>query len=463
MFLEDARGIVVSSYMEISILADAIGADRGVYRMVSGKRSGALSEKARSVTVGGVHDELRYTEPYTIFFKRAKGSKVYDVDGKTYTDFLLGYGPLILGHCHPKVVQAVKRAAAVSDLWGIGTTELEYKLAEKITQHVPSAEKVRFCNAGSDATFHAIRLARAFTGRKKILKFEGGYHGWHDYVDISVMPPADKVGTPWPVSAGTLPEAMAQTIIIPWNDVDALGRAIAQYKDELAAVITEPILHNIGVVMPKEGFIQTIRELTERHGIIFILDEVITAFRHSLGGAQKLFGIRPDLTAFAKAMANGYPIGGLAGRADIMNRLRPLGDVHMAATYYSHPISVAASLATIGELENGRVHEHMDGIVDVIEKGLNQLIQDHKLKAQVRRFHSIFTLYFTDAEIYNYPSVLSNDAETYSKYCASMRDQGIILSTHHLKRCHLSAAHTKADANKFLTCAKNAFEKLKTQ
>jgi len=431
--------------------------------MVSGKKSQILFEKAKSVAVGGVHDELRYTEPYMLFFKRAAGSKLYDVDGKTYTDFLLGYGPLILGHCHPKVVQAVKKAAATSDLWGIGTTEMEYKLADKVTHHIPSAEKVRFCNAGSDATFHAIRLSRAFTGRKKILKFEGGYHGWHDYVDISVMPPADKVGTPWPVSAGTLPEAVAQTIVIPWNDVDALGRAIAQYKDELAAVITEPILHNIGVVMPKEGFLQTIRELTERYGIIFILDEVITAFRHSLGGAQKLFGIKPDLTAFAKAMANGYPIGGLAGRSDIMNRLRPLGDVHMAATYYSHPISVAASLATIGELENGRVHEHMDGIVDMIEKGLNQLIQDFKLKAQVRRFHSIFTLYFTDAEIYNYPSVLSNDAEMYNKYCASMRDQGIILSTHHLKRCHLSAAHTKADANKFLTCTKNAFEKLGTQ
>ena len=429
--------------------------------MVSGKKSEALAEKAKSVTVGGVHDELRYTEPYTLFLKRAKGSKIYDIDGKVYTDFLLGYGPLILGHCPPKVVEAVKRAAAVSDLWGIGTTELEYRLAEKIAQHVPSAEKVRFCNAGSDATFHAIRLARAFTGRKKILKFEGGYHGWHDYVDISVMPPADKVGTPWPVSAGTLPEAMAQTIVVPWNDIDALERAVSQYKDELAAVITEPILHNIGVVMPKEGFLQTIRELTERHGIVFILDEVITAFRHSIGGAQKLFGIKPDLTAFAKAMANGYPIGGLAGRSDIMNRLRPLGDVHMAATYYSHPISVAASLATIGELESGKVHERMDGLVDMIVKELTQLIEDFRLKAQVRRFHSIFTLYFTDAEIENYRSVLSNNAEMFAKYRKTMTEQGIILSTHHLKRCHLSAAHTKADANKFLASAKRAFETLK--
>jgi len=429
--------------------------------MVSGERSRVLTEKAKSVAVGGVHDELRYLEPSLIFFKRAKGSKVYDIDGKTYTDFLLGYGPLILGHCHPKVVQAVKRATEISDLWGIGTTELEYKLSEKITQHIPSAEKVRFCNAGTDATFHAIRLSRAFTGRKKILKFEGGYHGWHDYVDISVMPPADKVGTPWPVSAGILPEAMAQTIVVPWNDVDALERAIAQYKDELAAVITEPILHNIGVVMPKEGFLQTIRELTERHGILFILDEVITAFRHSLGGAQKLFGVKPDLTTFAKAMANGYPIGCLTGRADVMNRLKPLGDVHMAGTYYANPISVAASLATLGELEKGKIHDHMDGVVDVIVKGLTQLIEDFRLKAQVRRFHSIFALYFTDAELVNYASVLSNDADMYARYFKSMMDQGIILSTHHLKRCHVSAVHTKADANKFLTCAKKAFETLK--
>jgi len=428
--------------------------------MVSGKKSELLSEKAKSVAVGGVHDELRYTEPYALFFKKAAGSKLYDVDGKTYTDFLLGYGPLILGHCHPKVVQAVKKAAATSDLWGIGTTEMEYKLAEKVTHHIPSAEKVRFCNAGSDATFHAIRLSRAFTGRKKILKFEGGYHGWHDYVDISVMPPADKVGTPWPVSAGILPEAMAQTLVVPWNDVDALERAISQNKNELAAVITEPILHNIGVVMPKEGFLQTIRELTERHGIVFILDEVITAFRHSLGGAQKLFGVKPDLTTFAKAMANGYPIGCLTGRADIMNRLRPLGDVHMAGTYYSHPISIAAGLATVAELESGRVHERMDGLVDMISKGLTQLIQDFNLKAQVKHFHSIFTLYFNDAEIRNYASVLGNDAEMYNKYRDSMRDQGIILSTHHLKRCHVSAAHTKADATKFLASAKKTFEKI---
>jgi glutamate-1-semialdehyde 2,1-aminomutase len=223
--------------------------------MVAEKKSQDLFEKAKSVTVGGVHDELRYTEPYMLFFKRAAGSKLYDIEGRTYTDFLLGYGPLILGHCHPKVVQAVKKAAETSDLWGIGTTEMEYKLAERVTHHIPSAEKVRFCNAGSDATFHAIRLARAFTGRKKILKFEGGYHGWHDYVDISVMPPADKVGTPWPVSAGSLPEAMAQTIIVPWNDADTLEKTILKYKDDLAAVITEPILHNIGVVMPEDGAI----------------------------------------------------------------------------------------------------------------------------------------------------------------------------------------------------------------
>jgi len=268
LFLSSVDRIVILSDTEICISAGLLRGERGAWWMVPQKKSEILSEKARSVTVGGVHDELRYTDPYTLFLKRAKGSKIYDIDGKAYTDFLLGYGPLVLGHCHPKVVQAVKRAAAISDLWGIGTTEFEYKLAEKITQHVPSAEKVRFCNAGSHATFHAIRLARAFTGKKKILKFEGGYPGWHDYVDISVMPPLDKVGTPWPVSARILPEGVAQTIVLPWNDVATLERAVSQYKDELAAIITELILHNIGVVMPKEGFLHTIRELTERHGII---------------------------------------------------------------------------------------------------------------------------------------------------------------------------------------------------
>jgi len=428
--------------------------------MVAKTTSEILSEKEKLVTVGGVHDELRYTETHNIFFKKARGSKLWDIEGKTYADFLLGYGPLILGHCPPKVVHAVQKAAEVSDLWGIGTTELEYKLAEKVTQLIPSAEKVRFCNAGTDATYHAIRLSRAFTGRKKILKFEGGYHGWHDYVDISVMPPADKVGTPWPVSAGTLPEAMAQTIIIPWNDFDILESTINQYKDELAAIITEPILHNVGVIMPKDGFLQRIRELTAAHGIVFILDEVITAFRHSLGGAQKLFRIKPDLTTIAKAMANGYPIGALVGRSDIMNRLKPVGDVHMAGTYYSNPISMAAGLATISQLEKGNGHKHMDELVDQITKGLTELIQDYKLKAQVKRFHSIFTLYFTDEEITNYKSVLSNNAIMYSQYWKSMNKQGIILSPHHLKRCHVSTAHTKADVNRFLTSAENAFKSI---
>jgi len=424
------------------------------------EKSKGLYERAKRVTVGAVHDDFRFTEPHPIFFKKAEGKMLYDVDGNEYIDFHMAFGPVILGHCHPKVTRAVQEQAETGEIWGVGSTEDECRLSEKIVEYIPSAEKVRFCNAGTDATFHAIRLSRAYTGRKKIIKFEGAYHGWHDFVDMAVAPPADKVGTKYPVSTGMLPEAMEKTIVLPWNDEDSFEKAVKENGEDIAAVIVEPILHNVGCVMPKEDFLQTLREITEKEGIVFIFDEVITAFRHDLGGMQRVFGVMPDLTCFAKSLANGYTIGGVGGVKEIMDQLKPIGGAHMAGTYCANPISVAAALATLAELEDGKVHQHLFHLGDMIRKGLSGVIEELKLKAQVAGFRSIFNIYFTDEEIINYRSLLSNDSELFMKYNREMREHGFLFVAHPLKRCHLSAAHTEEDARHFIEATHDVLSSL---
>lgn len=419
-----------------------------------------LYERAKRVAVGAVHDDFRFTEPHPIFFKKAIGEMLYDVDGNEYLDFHMAFGPVILGHCHPKVTRAVQEQAEKCEVWGFGSTEDECKLGEKVVEYIPSVEKVRFCNAGTDATYHAIRLARAHTNKKKIMKFEGAYHGWHDYVDMAVAPPADKVGMKYPVSTGILPEAMEKTIVVPWNDEGSFVKAVKENREDLAAVIVEPILHNVGCIMPKEGFLQMMREVTEREGIVLIYDEVITGFRHDLGGAQKVFGVTPDMTCFAKSLANGYAIGGVGGIDEIMDQLKPLGGAHMAGTYCSNPISVAAALATLAELGDGTAHQRLFKLGDMIRKGLSDVIEDLKVKAQVAGYRSIFNIYFTDEEIVNYRSLLRNDSGLFMKYNREMRELGFLFVAHPLKRCHLSAAHTEEDVASFVKASRDVLTKL---
>jgi len=423
------------------------------------ERSKELYERAKRVIPGGVSDFLRYFKPYPIFIEKASGCKVYDVDGNEYIDFLLGYGPVILGHCHPKVTEAVKEQVDKIELFGFGCSELEFKVAEKLVENIPSVEMVRFCNAGSDATFHAIRLARAYTKKKKILKFEGAYHGWHDYVNISVMPPPDKLGEIYPQSDGMLLDAMKNTIIVPFNDLDAFEEKVRENKDELAAVIVEPILHNVGCILPEDGFLKAIREVTEKYGIVLIFDEVITCFRHHIGGVQRIFNVKPDLTCVAKSMANGYTIGAVGGIEEIMKLVKPLGNVHIGATYYANPISLAAALATLQELEKGEVYDHIFKLGEYMRKELSKVIEDLKLKAQVVGFRSITTLYFTDEPINNYRSLLSNDNEMFYEFFNEMVKQGVIMSPHPLKRWHLSLAHTKEDIDAFINSAEESLRK----
>lgn len=282
----------------------------------------ALVERAQRVLPGGLNSVNRAL-PWPLAFVGAQGAYLTDADGKQYLDYHAAFGPFILGHNHPRVNAAVKAAMDKVDLIGAGVTDLEVELAEKICQHVPCAERVMLANSGSEATFYALRLARAVTGRKKIVKFQGAYHGWHDAVLMNVISPPEKIGQKDPLSLGMLPEVIDQTLVMPFNDVEAINELMLQQADEIAAILVEIIPHNIGIVMPRPEFLRALRELCTRHGTVLIYDEVITGFRHALGGYQQICGVLPDLATFAKAMANGYPIAALAGKAELMERFAP--------------------------------------------------------------------------------------------------------------------------------------------
>lgn len=301
----------------------------------------ALVERARRVIPGGVNSTNRIL-PWPMAFVHADGAYLSDADGRQYIDYHAAFGPLILGHNHPRVNAAVAEAMGRLDIIGTGVTDIEVELAELLVKHIPCAERVLLTNSGSESTYAAIRLARAVTGRSKLIKFQGTYHGWHDSVLMNVISPPDKIGQYDPLSLGMDPDVIAKTLILPFNDIEAVAETLQNHADEIAAVIVEVIPHNIGCVMPRREFLQALRDLTRQYGIVLIYDEVITGFRHALGGYQAIAGVTPDLATFAKAMANGYPIAALAGSAELMDRFGPGGGVLFAGTYNGHAVGVSA-------------------------------------------------------------------------------------------------------------------------
>ncbi|GIV82541.1 MAG: glutamate-1-semialdehyde 2,1-aminomutase [Anaerolineae bacterium] len=409
--------------------------------------------RARRVIPGGVNSVNRAL-PWPFVPVRAEGATITDADGKTYLDYHAAYGPLILGHNHPRVNAAVRAAMERLDIVGAGVTDMEVELAEVMVRHVPSAERVLLTNSGSEATYAALRLARAVTGRNRIVKFQGTYHGWHDAVLMNVITPAEKIGRRDLLSLGMSPGVVEQTLILPFNDVEAVTEAVQRHGHELAAILVEVIPHNIGCVLPRPDFLQTLRRLTEEHGILLIFDEVITGFRHDLGGYQKICGVTPDLSTFAKAMANGYPIAALAGRAQFMDRFGPGGGVFFAGTYNGHPVGVAAALATIAELEDGRVHRHCFELARQTADGLQAIAEEVGIPMTVARFGSVFVPYFMEGPIESYTDLLRNDTERDLWFRRSMCEQGIFLLPVALKRNHVSAAHTQADIDRTLETAR---------
>jgi glutamate-1-semialdehyde 2,1-aminomutase len=424
-------------------------------------RSDQLYREARQVLPGGVNSALRNVVPHLVF-KRAEGATLVDVDGNEYIDYHAAFGPALLGHNHPAVRRKVIEALEAFTLLGAGTTELEIQLARKIQQHVPSAEKVLLCNTGSEATYHAIRVARAFTGRKKIIKFQGCYHGFHDSVLRNFLSPPEKVGKLDPGSAGILLEVLENTLVCAFNHLEEVESTLRAHSGQVAAIILEPVAHNMGCVLPKPGFLEGLRELASLHGTVLIFDEVITGFRHHLGGYQKISGITPDLTTLGKSMANGFPIAALAGKAEIMDRFstRSGGDTFYAGTFNGNAVGCAAALATIDVLEREPVHQHVFRLGERLRQGLREIHERLGVRATVAGFGSVFLTYFLDGRIESYSDLLRNDADRFVAYRQRLIRRGVFKIPRNLKRSHVSYSHTDAHVDRTLEVCEDVLKEM---
>ena len=418
----------------------------------------SLFQRATAVTPGGVNSGARAL-PDPMVWQRAEGAYLYDADGRRYLDYHAAYGPIILGHNHPAVNAAVAKALTGVDLTGAGTTELEIRLAEKVVEHVPSAEMALILGSGAQATYLAQRMARAVTGRVKLVKFQGCFHGGHDYLLLNIISAPEKIGAKDPASAGMLPAAVDNTIVLPFNDIEALELTVSARGHEIAAIILEPIPHNIGCVLPQINFVQTLRRLCDEHGIILIFDEVITGFRHGLGGYQETLGVLPDLTTLAKAIANGYPCAALAGREDLMLRVSSAGgDVFFGGTINGHPVATAAALATIAALEDGSVHERIFRLGERARSGLQEIANRLDISMTVAGYGSVFAPYFMTGAITRYADLLRNNTEADTRFRREMVKRGIFMLPLALKRSHISAAHSDADIDRTLDVAEDALK-----
>jgi glutamate-1-semialdehyde 2,1-aminomutase len=426
-------------------------------------RSAKLFDAACGPIPGGVNSTARATwsgwTPYPLFVERGQGSRLTDVDGNQYIDYLLGLGPMLLGHRPPRITQAVVDFIEQRGTVFALPTADEARLAQKIIAAVPCVEQVRLCNTGTEAVLYATRLARAFTGRPKLIRFEGMYHGFSDQVYWSKHPDIAKAGPdahPVPVPQGPgLPRGVeANLIILPWNDADALADAIKREGDSIAAVITEPVMCNTGCILPKPGYLEAMRELTTRHGIVLLFDEVITGFRLGLGGAQARFGVTPDLSVFAKGLGGGFPVAACGGRADIM-ALVANGTVSMAGTYAANGIAIAAANAALDELATPGLFAKLDALSDELRLGLDAVLRDAGLPASVVGLGPLMQVWFAREPIHNYRDAERHaDQKLFDRWWRGMLARGVLFHPGAYENLFVSTAHTRDDIAETLAAAK---------
>lgn len=424
---------------------------------VQNTKSADLAARAARVIPGGVNSgQRRVPGLEQLVIAATKGSTFTDGEGQTYTDYHSAFGPPLLGHNDPDVDGAVAAAAKTVGLMGIGVTQIEIELAERLCDLVPSVEQVLLTETGSEATFHAIRVARAATGRRHIVKFQGCYHGWHDSVAMNVISTAERMGQKDPLSKGILPEVIDATIVCRFNDADEVERALTDH--DVAAIILEPIPHNIGAVLPQPGFLERLRELATKHGTVLIFDEVITGFRHALGGYQSIAGVTPDLTTMGKAMGNGWPVSALGGKAELMELFStiPGQPAFFAGTFNGHPPTSAAAIATIDKLQNEPVHEHVFRLGERTRQGLRDLYGRLGVPVVVSGFGSVFVTYFLEGSVTSYDDLLRNDVDLFIGYRRELMSHGIFELPLNLKRSHISYAHTDEDIDRLLAATEDA-------
>nr|WP_263312857.1 glutamate-1-semialdehyde 2,1-aminomutase [Mammaliicoccus sp. Marseille-Q6498] len=425
------------------------------------KNSEYLQTLSDEYILGGVNSPSRSYKAVgggaPVVMKKGKGAYFYDVDGNKYIDYLQAYGPIITGHAHPHITKAIQDAAEDGVLFGT-PTEYEITFAKKLREAIPSLEKLRFVNSGTEAVMTTIRVARSYTNRDKIIKFAGCYHGHSDLVLVAAGSGPSQLGTP--DSAG-VPKSVAQEVItVPFNDVDSFKEAMDHWGDQVAGVLVEPIVGNFGMVEPKEGFLEAVNDITHEHGGLVIYDEVITAFRFHYGAAQDLLGVYPDLTAFGKVIGGGLPIGAYGGRQDIMEHVAPLGPAYQAGTMAGNPLSMRAGIALLEVLEQPGVYDQLDKLGQQLEDGLLELIKKHQVKATINRIKGALTLYFTDEKIENYVQAENTDGEKFGKFFKAMLHQGINLAPSKYEAWFLTTEHTEEDINQTLKAADYAFSQL---
>ncbi len=422
-------------------------------------RSRRLMRRARSVIPGGVNSPVRAFGAVggdARFIARASGARIEDVDGNRYVDYVSSWGAVIVGHAHPRVVEAVRAAAARGTSFG-APTEAEVQLAERVAELVPSVEMLRLTSSGTEAVMSALRLARAATGRERIVKFEGGYHGHADALLAAAGSGVATLGIPG--SAGVPASAVAATIVLPYNDLEAVEQAFAREQGQIAAVIVEPVAANMGLVLPVPGFLGGLRALCDAHGALLVFDEVITGFRVALGGAQGRFGIVPDLTCFAKVIGGGLPVGAYGGRRELLERIAPVGDVYQAGTLSGNPLATAAGLAVLELLAGAGVYDELERKSKRLASGLSALAREAGAALTAEAIGGLFGFFFHPGPVRSFQDAAKADARRYRAFFHAMLDAGIYLAPSPFEAGFVTTAHGDAEIDETLEAARRALRK----
>ncbi len=424
------------------------------------KRSKELFSKAKRIIPGGVNSPVRACKAVglePLFISQASDAYIWDEDGNRYIDYVCSWGPLILGHTHPEVIEAINRVSKRGISYG-APTALEVEMAELIADMIPSVEMVRMVNSGTEATMSAIRLARGYTKRKMILKFDGCYHGHVDSLLISAGSGLATFGIP---SCPGIPEELAElTIIAPYNDIERVGQIFKDLGDEIACVIVEPVAGNMGVVLPKEGFLEGLRDITKRYGALLIFDEVITGFRISPGGAQEFFNIEPDLTCLGKIIGGGMPVGAYGGKREIMQYITPIGDIYQAGTLSGNPVTMAAGIATLKILKDSNTYRELNAKAKMLFEGVKKVAERYDIDITVNYIASMGTIFFKRGGVENFDDATSCNEGLFKRFYSELRSRGIYIPPSPYESWFVSLAHSVEDIEKTIYEIEDAFRSM---
>lgn len=423
-------------------------------------RSSALFQQAKTFIPGGVNSPVRAFKSVgadPLFITKASGSTIYDEDGNAFVDYVGSWGPMITGHCHPDVVEAVKRTMDSGASFG-APTEREITLAEMVIEAVPSIEMVRMVSSGTEATMSAIRLARGYTGRDNIIKFSGCYHGHADSLLVKAGSGAATFGVP--DSPGVPADFAKHTLTAEYNSLDSVKKLVSENRGSIACIIVEPVAGNMGTVPPREGFLEGLRDICSNEGIVLIFDEVMSGFRVAYGGAQSLFGVTPDMTTLGKIIGGGLPVGAFGGKREIMEKLSPSGGIYQAGTLSGNPLAMAAGIATLNLLKQPGFYDKLEAKSRLVAEGIAKAAKDAGYPLYSTRVGSMFCAFFTKGEVYDWPTAAACDTKAFARYFLAMLDEGIYLAPSQFETAFVSAAHTEADIEKTIAAATKCFKLL---